>query len=285
MKRDFIISSLHNIPEGVLEDECDLPRIFGDVLRPEDADQVAERLLAPHRIGGTYHFDRTQKAFRELVARSQLGPAQLALVIDRALALLPRSACATVAIQVALSLREDHFAKIGRGGLLSMRDAACLADAEECDAALRRIDEEIERRSYSNEAVGGALLVADGVSERAVEAAEMRLSEMMSRPRLADALGGMLVVLVPRSEKSTPRSVLLAHLALQAQRQLDPTLAQAMNAKPPYEVSWLDEARVIAEALPERVWARRMTAAKDFVQTLAARTRLTPAWVGLRVRP
>jgi hypothetical protein len=275
-QRDFIIGSLHGLGTPALVEltpstEQTLPAAL------EQLEAAAADVAVGVSVGGTvlYDVERTFRKLRDLVMAYGASPATMGVLVDRALGALPRSPAADVAIKLVGSLREDQLAQIGRAGILALRDATCLAPAEEGEAALNTLDAELERRAPEAwRQVGTNWIIADGTAEGTLEAAAERVERMQANSRLAGALEGLAVMVVPSDDCLTDRGVLLAHLKAAARRELDPRIGEALSALVARDVSFLDEERVAAEALRTRPLARHAQAAKQIWRGLAARFRV-----------
>jgi hypothetical protein len=272
-QRDFIIGSLHGLGSCALADmtpstEQTLPAAL------EQLEAAAADVAVGVSVGGRvlHDVERTFRKLRDLVLAYGASPAASGVVLDRALGALPRGPAADVAIKLVGSLREEQFAQLGRAGLLALRDAACLAPPEESEAALSAIDAELERRGLEAwREVGTNWIIADGTAPGTLDAAAERVERMKANSRLAGALDGLAVMVVPNSDRYTDRGVLLAHLKAAARRELDPRIGTALSALVARDVTFLDEERVAAEALRMRPLARHAQTAKHIWRGLAAR--------------
>jgi hypothetical protein len=273
--RDFIIGSLHGLGDLALADvtpstEQTLPAL-------EQLQSVAADVAVGISVGGRvlHDVERTFRKLKDVVVAYGASPAATGIVLDRALGALPRNPASDVAIRLVGSLREDQLQQIGRAGILALRDAACLAPAEEGEAAMKALDEELERRGPEAwREVGQNWIIADGTAPGTLEVASERVERMQHNPRLAGLLDGLSVMVVPSGDRDTDRGVLLTHLRAAARRELDPRVGAALCALEARDVTFLDEARVAAEAVRMRPLARHARTAKHLWRGLAARLRV-----------
>jgi hypothetical protein len=275
---DFIISALHAVPEDADLDASHAVTL-GAPFTLEQLDKEAKALASGTSVAGHVVFDvgRLYGALRARATAPGMSPATSGLLIDRVLWNLPRGPAGDVAVLFVDSLREEQLSSLGRAGLLALRDAACLAPAEESALAVRTLDDELARRGApSCREVGGTWIIAEGASPVALEAAHERLDRMHDRPLLSSALNGLAVLVVPQAERLTNRALILAHIRAFARREFDPGLCAALSQLGERDVTALDEARVLAEAVEPSAWSRGAQVARSAFRGVVSRLRVGP---------
>jgi hypothetical protein len=250
VKRDFIIGSMYGLSGLDVEhfevDRRQLP-IVGN---------AAEALsLARALAFGTNHLLINISAICKQTLSFIIGKRTLALqsgvVLDQLLTLLPSEVAATASIQMIHSLRDDQLARIGRGGLLAMRDAAARSSEAENRVALDRLDAELLRRGRMPSCeVGRTVILGEETGASSLQLAAQRLIESQAIAR------GKVVIVYPY-RPGIDHDLAMSHVEIQLRRSLDRRLWKIVEEAGPSNRIPMD-ARVLTEPADNRLlhWAQ-----------------------------
>lgn len=234
-KRDFIIGSMYGL-SGLDVDHFETDRRQLPVVdSAEEAFSIASFLAFGTNPGVNIDVSSICKETLSFITHRRVASVQSGVVLDRLLSLLRSEIAGTVAIQLVHSLREDHLGKIGRGGLLAMRDAAAAVDEAESAIAIRRLDAELARRGPLHfREIEGTLVIGDETRPSAIEFAAKRIRRDHPAPRSK-------VVVVYRYRPGIDHDLAIAHVRVQIRRSLDRRLWKVVEDVGQANVFTLDE--------------------------------------------
>lgn len=227
-QRDFVVSSIAVLRASAagMEEEAETV--------PHDAEHVlalGEQIAAEHRVEGASFHDLTRlcRALADRIRQAAYSPAELSVIITRALKALAPEARAQVALGTIHLIRPEQLSAVGRGGLMALR-AWCTEQPAEwssgpvalLDAALRRCPRARAASVHRIPAIGA------GVGGWTFSSALRRIEELTPAAAWGASLDGLVIAVVPGSERRTASEVLLEELELQAQRATSCALANAL---------------------------------------------------------
>lgn len=200
--RNFIISSLSQIPE-------DAPELELDRAAAREVTALGTQLVATQRRSGVVDLARLVVALHRTLFLGELTPIARGIVLARTLEELEPGDWITVAADLAHGLNNAQLEGIGSSGLLALRRALSAGCPERCERGLERVERVLlSRAPVEVSDAGGLWVVAEGWG---VSATEARAVVKKAVPDLRGRLGGSVVIAVAREEAATSRGVLVEH--------------------------------------------------------------------------
>lgn len=203
--RDFIPGSLHRygpLPES-----------------PQSAPHVdGAKLVAKHTHHGLVDLCRLgAELLLSMRMKGMLPPWRARLLMDTldTLALDPR---AQLALWVVTSLRPQELEDLPRSALLTLRESLAAADPFDRDAAERLLEGPLGRSAPTAwESFRGVQVLSSGVGRDVRARAARHLSRTLERSK-PGSLSGVVVLVVPVSERFTDSATLARLLAFELER-------------------------------------------------------------------